>query len=228
MDFNKHQQAFLYLDRNGFIFFETGGNPLTFQFPENCVKDLEIINQEELVNQIKIFSEQNVLIPANITIILSPSVVFEKDFQTQEESHDEEMQKFLDAVPFELIASKNIYSENGVRIVAANKTLYEEIGASFIKLGSVLDSVIPYEALGENIGLLNDLNVQNAEIVLKKVDTVKQMSFLIDNPATQKSSSMQATKDNKKVVKSNPMRLYVMAGVFVVLLLILGFMLIPH
>ena len=99
MDITKRQPAILFLDRNSFDFFVSGAaNALRFQFSENVIASLEIANMEALENQVKLFVEQNSIPPCNITMVLSPNVVFEKDFEETVplEQKEEEMEKFFD------------------------------------------------------------------------------------------------------------------------------------
>src|SRR3990172_9398834 len=118
----------LLLRRDGFDFYEDkSGRILSFPFSNSVVNSLEIINPEEFKNQVKAFIEINKFLPADLMIILSADVLFEKDIQTQDPNiQDLEVQKFLDVIPFETISTKTLPMDGqGVRIIAVNKNLVD-------------------------------------------------------------------------------------------------------
>ena len=223
MDFNKRQQAFLYLGRDKFDFYGTGfGNVLTFPFSQITMRDLEILNDIQLQTEIEQFVQQYNIPPENITLIFAPTVLFEKDIVTT--SPAEDTQKFLDSVPFENILSSTIPIENGVRVFAANKSFYEILQTTFSKNGSIIETVIPYFVFGQDYTMLDALDAQIASNLLKRIDSIKKLTMIqpkIDQPQTQDSSEVK-NNPNKKQAK---IRLYGMIGLFSLLLLILGIML---
>lgn len=226
MDFNKRQQAFLYLGRDRFDFYGTGfTNILTFPFSQAIIRDLEILNDAQLQTEIGQFIQQYNIPPENITIVLSPSVLFEKDISGS--PTPEEIQKFLDSVPFEDILSSTIPIENGIRVVAANKSFYETLQATFSKSGSMIEAVIPYLVFGQDYTSFDALDTQTASTLLKHIDTVKRFNMIqVKNEQTQTQITIeQKTQPEKKQAK---IRLYAMVGIFSFLLLILGFMLFRH
>lgn len=223
MDFNKRQQAFLYLGRDKFDFYGTGfENVLTFPFSQITIRDLEILNEAQLQTEIEQFIQQYNIPAANITLIFAPTVLFEKDIVTT--SIPEDAQKFLDSVPFENILSNTVPIENGVRVFAANKNFYEILQTTFSKNGSIIETVIPYFVFGQDYTMLDALDTQTASNILKRIDGVKKLTMIQPKtyqPKTQGTSEIK-NEPNKKQAK---MRLYGMVGLFAVLLLILGIML---
>lgn len=231
MDITKRQLAILFLDRNSFDFFVSGAaNALRFQFSENVIASLEIVNMEVLENQIKLFVEQNSIPSARITMILSSNVVFEKDLPETVplEQKEEDVQKFWGSVPFEDINSKTIKLDNGQRIIAVNNNLYEGIKTSFEKIGFVIETIVPYEALGPDLWNITYLDPQNSREILKRVDSFKEYSFdlpeedkVVNNPQTKKG----VTSPEKAPPKT---RFYIMAGVFIFLIVVLAILLIKR
>jgi hypothetical protein len=223
MDFNKRQQAFLYLGRDKFDFYGTGfGNVLTFPFSQITIRDLEILNDVQFQAEIEQFIQQNNIPAENITLIFAPTVLFEKDIVTT--SVPEDTQKFLDSVPFENILSNTVPIENGVRVFAANKSFYEIFQTTFSKNGSIIETVIPYFVFGQDYAILDTLDAQTASSILKRIDSVKKLTMMqskTDQTKTQGTSEIK-NESNKKQAK---IRLYGMVGLFSFLLLILGIML---
>ncbi len=227
MDITKRQPAILFLDRNSFDFFVSGAaNALRFQFSDNVIASLEIANMEALENQIKVIVGQNSIPSARITMILSSNVVFEKDLPETVplEQKEEEVQKFWDTVPFEDIDSKSIKLNNGERIIAVNNNLCNALKTSFEKIGFAIEMIVPYEALGPDLWNITYLDPQNSREILKRVDSFKQYSFeLLGEEKTIKNP--QNSKDILPPKKSPKVRLYIMAGVFIFLIVVLAILL---
>ena len=136
--FNKKQSCILYLYRNGFILFINFYSSITkFVFLQTIVKDLDLINEDQLRIQIKSLIESYKIPAGVLIIILTETVLFQKDIPNHaaaeygqpelKEGQNEKIEKFLDSVPFENVLSKNVPLQNGVRIIATNKDLVDEI-----------------------------------------------------------------------------------------------------
>ena len=225
MESNKKKSALLYLDRGGFYFYEMGlPNMNSMGFLPTSVRDLDVVDIVSLESQIRTFVEGTKLSPGEITIVISPNIIFEKDILTTEvEKQKENTDKFLETIPFENVASTTIPIENGVKVIGINEELYLSIKNAFEKLGSSVESVLPYYSLGTDTFLLNNLTAENASILLKKVDRLKQFSLLQNKPKTPISSTTNT--QGESLPKKNSMRLYAMLVIFAVLFSILGFML---
>lgn len=226
----KKQPAILFLDRNRFDFAVSGSpNVLGFQFNETIVSSLEVVNLEALEAGIKQFIDQNAIPPVNITIILSPNVVFEKDIAETVllEQKEEEAQKFWDSVPFEDINSKSIKMGNGERIIVVNNGLCEALRTGFEKAGSSIEMIVPYEALGQDLWNITALDAQNSQEIMKRIDSFKQYAFDLQSSEKTVSKNNSETKGATNSPRKTPpkTRLYVMAGVFILLVLVLIFLL---
>lgn len=228
MDIANRKQILLYLDRGGFYFYEMGqSNIVSMGFLPTSVRDLDVIDVISLESQIKTFVESTKLAPGEITIVISPNIIFEKDILiTEVEKQKEAVDKFLETIPFESVASTIIPIEKGVKVIGINEELYLSIKNGFEKLGSSVESVLPYHSLGTDMFLLNNFTTDNASILLKKVDRLKQFSLLQDKLKT--PISLDINSQGKPLPKKNSIRLYAMIGVFAVLFVILGFMLLKR
>ena len=226
MEFTKKQPALLYLDKNGFYFFENGlPTVISLAFLETSVKDMDVINGASLMAQVKSFIEQYRITPASITIVLSPNITFEKEIAgLPADEQEDAVKKFAETIPFDSIMSKNYPIEKGVKVIGYNEDLYQELKVSFEKNGFGIDMVIPYQLLGGDQQLIQNLTTDNAAQFLKKAGGYRQSSML----AFEKDKQPQSQNPIKKGVptKKSNVRLYAMIGVFAVLFVILGFMLI--
>ena len=228
MEFSNNKQALLYIDRNGFYYYGAGQSTiLNMAFLPTSVKDLDVVDQKSLENQIQTFSLQAKLVPSTISIIISPNLVFEKDIVTTDpQKQKEEMDKFISLVPFDTVASKTFPIQNGIKVIGVNEDIYLSIKTSFEKLGSIVTLVIPYQSLGADSALINNFTAQNVATILKRLDRLKEFNLL---PNKDRSPLPQGATDehlqNTPNIKKNK-RAYLMVGLLVVLLVILGYLLV--
>lgn len=225
MDFTKKQPALLYLDKNGFYFFENGlPTVVSMAFLETSVKDMDVVNGASILTQVKNFVDQYHLTPASITIVLSPNITFEKEITgLPTEEQEDAVKKFIDTIPFESTMTKNYPIEKGVKVIGYNDDLYQELKMSFEKAGLSIDMVIPYQLLGNDQQLIQNLTLDNASQFLRKVGNYRQISMLAFEK--DKVVPQQTSAKKEPQTKKNNVRLFAMIGIFLVLFAVLGFML---
>lgn len=230
MEFTKKQPALIFLDKNGFYFFEVGlPNVITLAFSEGSVKDMDVISGSTLEEQIKSFIEQYHIAPASITMVISPNITFEKDFpEAPVEELSEQIKKFVDTVPFERVLSKKYTIDKGVKVIGCNEDLYLELKQSFEKNGFSIDNIIPYQVLGVDQPLIQNLTTDNASQFLKRVGNLRQITMLDIEKVKGQIDRSNIVEGKEEKPKKNNTRIYVMAGFFVVLIGILAFMLLKH
>ena len=229
MEFTKKQPALLFLDKNGFYFFEAGlPNIVTLAFLEGSIKNMDIISTISLEAQIKSFIEQYHLTPASITIILSPNITFEKDIiNVHPEELPEQIKQFVDTIPFERVLSKKYTIDKGVKVIGCNEDIYQELKQSFEKNGFSVDNIIPYQFLGVDQPLIQNLTAENASQFLKRTGNLRQITMLEVEKA--KGQIMKNELVGKEEApKKNNTRLYAMGAFFIILIGILAFMLLKH
>lgn len=234
MEFNKKQPALLYLDKNGFYFYEEGlPSIVSLAFGDSVIKDMDVINPASLEVQIKSFVEQYKLIPGVITIILSPNVAFEKDITgLSKDDQTKAVQNFVDTIPFDSVISRTYPVDKGVKIIGFNEDLYLELKKSFERASFGIDSIIPYQLLGIDQTLIKNLTTDTATQLLKQVGTYRQQTLLtvakpvITNPTSTSSMTSVSSQTSSAEPPKKNTRLFIMIGVFTVLFSILGYMLI--
>lgn len=226
MDFAKKQPALLYLDKNGFYFFEEGlTSVISLAFSETAIRDMEVINAAQLMSQIKTFIDQYQLTPAIITLVLSPNVVFEKDITGLSRDTQEEMIKsFIDTIPFESVLTKSFPIDKGVKVIGFNDDLYMELKNSFEKNQFIIENVLPYQLLGADQALIKNLTADNASQFIKRSYHLKQYTLTTVEKEKTVTQSQQSTMSAEKPKKTN-VRLFAMIGIFALLFIVLGYML---
>lgn len=210
------QFGIIYLQRNGLqVYEESIGKIVTFPFPQEVVRDVEIINKDALIQQIGAFIQENHLTPANVVIILAENIFLTKDFiPPQTGTNDIVKKQFLDTLPFEEVVSLQLsLDNNGEKIIGTNARFIEVIQSAFTLQGFSIVTVSPAYVLGAT--LQNGLTAENIEQINKNISLLKQYALVtIAAPI-----SMTTVKEEKKEPRNN--RLIAFIIVFLILLLIL-------
>lgn len=215
MDISSKQTIACYIDSNKILFYlGTTGSILQLEFPPEVISYLDLIHEAKFEQLLDSFLEQNQLAGGGAILVYATTAVFEKDFEeTQAGREDTEIQKFIDIVPFEDVLSRTYKLNKKVKAVAINNRVYESIRTVFEKRNFLIHSVIPVSVLQETFSEL----AQNIDLgfILSKIDSVKQFSMINGN------SGSSPTLEKKPESKKQNKRIYVLGGVFGVLILIL-------
>ena len=214
----------LYLAKNSLALYDEKTKRIfQLNFQPQVVKDLEIINRDQLNLNIKSFVDSNKIIPSALIMIVSHNMFFEKDFPPlSKEQQLNETQKFLDNIPFEATASTAFGTEKTYKIVAANGHFIEGVRKSFEALGFAINIAIPAIAFG-NIG--EELNQVTIKIIFSKYPALKQYNLLKNEPEINSKPSQKESegethegKNNEKNKKKN----LIAIGIFVLLIVVLS------
>lgn len=219
--------GFLYIDQNGILLF-TSTTPavIQFQFPQDIVRDLEIISKDLLQKEILKLIKDNALLPSKYVFVLSGNLLFEKPFvDSKTPDSQKEIQSFLDNIPFEHTATI-IFENAESKLIATNKDLYQSLARILEQQGSIVEYIFPAYILGIDVNQALVMTQPLLSDVHRKAPTFKQFSFFTDvlTPA-QKSvekDNRQEKKQEKRDDKKGNKRTVLLIGVFLALLLILG------
>lgn len=233
----KNHPIVIYLDRNGFILYQDSlASLFQFSFLPDVVRDLEVINKEKLISFINSFIQTTKIIQSSLVVVLSDSVIFQKTLvagsqaaqavsQTDNntgELQEKEIQNFLENIPFEDILAKQVKTTLGIMLVAVNKELVETITDPFKKYGCFIAAIVPSFIYGETVNFASTgLTYDTAQAVLQKGELLKQGNLLTGQEAINPPQSLEDNKEQEKEKPKN-IRQYVLVGIFIVLLIILG------
>jgi len=219
--------GFLYIDQNGMLLYTTTTPAvITFPFPQDIVRDLEIINKDLLQKEMIKIIKDNALQPSRYIFALSGNLLFEKPFQDSKTPESQkEIQSFLDNIPFEH-TSTIIFENAESKLIATNKDIYQTFSRIFEQQGSTVEYILPAYVLGVDVNqalamtqpLLSDLH--------RRAPSLRQYSFFTDVVRPPHKNPDQEKKDGKKTdteeSKLSKKRSVILAGVFLLLLLMLG------
>lgn len=225
--------GFCYIDQNGLLLFtSTTPSVIQFPFPQDIVRDLEIINKELLRTTLEALFKSNSLSPARYIFVLSSNLLYEKPFKDpKSEQTQKEIQDFLDNVPFEHTGTI-IFESSESKMIATNKELYQTLGRIMETSGSSVECIIPAYILGVDVNQALAMNTQLLSELFHKATSLRQYSFLTDITPQARNTEKPKVVDEKSqekeketVEKKSNMRVFVLAGVFVLLLIVLGVLL---
>lgn len=209
-------KALLILSRGYCDVLLQGANaPYRLPFPPEIVKDMDVLNQEALTKLLDDFIKANAIPAVQAQMIFMPDITFEKLVPLMPaEELQKLIQEFTDYVPFDDVGYKVVQITNGYLIVAANKQLYETIQKAFEKNNSIVHMAIPASALGQNAVVNGALSPDALQLVLSKPDEFKNYNFISSNIP-------QTASDVTNKPASKVPTLYILLGVFGLLLLVL-------
>ena len=231
----------VFVDRTGFsVYQDTLLNIPKFNFTPDLVANLDVINKEQFSALITTFIQVNKIIPSSLAVVLSDNVIFVKDLidnapkpvvpqglkeDSDDKDHKDEVQNFLEDVPFEEVLAKVIKMGSTNRVVAVNKDLIMTIVDGFTNNKSIAEAITPSFIFGQNANFTTGLNLGNVKIILEDVETLKLGNLLADQ---QKNLSLQGLESEAapsesatNIKKPQNLRQYMLIGVFITLLIIL-------
>lgn len=219
----KRQLAVFYIDANKAYFYGSNTKSvLQVELPPDVIAYMDIMNKEKFYQIIQSLVTTNKIEPVPLLILFSPYATYEKELTAKSaEDAANETQQFLSSVPYERVLSRVYKLQDKSKVVALNQDLYEAIKSGFEKVDFPTVSVVSLLLLQQ---VMPEIGATlNLELVAGKFESIKQYSLItteeINNAA---KVSLQSGESNKP----NPLRLYGLIGVFVVLFGILIFMIV--
>ena len=185
--------ATLYRDRLA-VCSPSSAQPLELKFSDASIRDLEIVNQSELENQVKVFVAAQKLRPGELIFVLTSKIVFEKDLaKIPQAERSAQIQAFLDSVPLSSVSNKIFRVANTEKLIVINRNLYDGLKRAFEALGFFVSAVVPGAMLGD-IGVQESTTAESCRIISRKIDFIRANSFL----AEERNFHQKETKFLKK------------------------------
>src|SRR3989339_969351 len=124
MDIKKNS-AIIWLSKTGFLVFIKGSNSaFNFQFTADSVQYFDIVNEGKLTTQIEEFLARSKISNLWIHFVVGVDAIQEKDFEI---NHDEDIEKFIDIIPYEQVLFKKTFSEKSIHVAAFNGDFFRII-----------------------------------------------------------------------------------------------------
>lgn len=219
----KKQLGIFFIDINKAYFYgSNSASLLQIDIPADTVSYFDVINKDKFYQLIQTLITTHKIMPVPLLILFSPAGTYEKDAEGKTpEEITTSIEQFIDIVPYERVLSRTYKIQEKTKVVAVNKDIYETIKRAFEKLNFQTVAVAALPLLQK---LVPDLGTSlNLEVIANKFDAIKQYSLITLDEINNPGRNSQEIADS---AKPNPLRLYGLIGVFVVLIGILILMVI--
>lgn len=217
----KKKNCLIFLYRGGVsIYIPDLPDVIPFLFPETLVKDIDVINREELLAQIVLLFQTNSINSCNFNILVWDDVLFRKDFENLPvDKKTEGIKEFINSVPFEYVITKETLDKGITSVYVTNKELIEVIMAGCEKSGNIVQVVAVAHLVGEDIDWTNGFNTKIGETLVHKSNQVKQASIMEGEKSVEETPTNTTTLPFYK--KKENRRSIILAGVFLLLIIVL-------
>ena len=218
-------RAVVYIDRNSLYYY--GGNigkPISLAIPDTILQDIEVIDDVAFKKLLFQFLKKYAIKPALIMVCFSSQSYFKKELEPQKEAPDIPtlLSDFAEIVPFDHVLTKIFTYQKKSAVIALNRDVAYLIRDSVELFGFKVEGIIPtYILLGESA---QPFSLQLAQLIIKHFSSLQAIGF----PVHEIESTITELNDNEFSGADTPEKkanhLYVMIGVFAVLILILIYM----
>jgi hypothetical protein len=176
MGLKKNSKIIFYLEKNGgLLYLNKSADPIIVAFPKDTVRNLEVQNSDKLHEIISNTIAENKIKPSSVMLILGEGVVFEQNI-SESSNTSEDIQAFLDIVPFSSLISETFFIKNKLKAIAVSKELCEEIAAGWRKNDFEMLGIFPISAVRS---MIPELKTEfEPKYVFKQADMLKAYNLL--------------------------------------------------
>ncbi len=199
------------------IFSALSPEPLTLEYPESVVEDMEFTDTRFIETQLVSWRNEEKIAESNTYIIFADECYFRQDFPKMPLQDDPQLKVFLSMVPFEHMLSKTFQTQQAAVAVAMSKNLYRPIVQVFDALHFRVTLSLPEFAI--NPELLKQAKA--AEIASKlhaQFDQLKLLSFVSEQ---EREKKIKADQKIQTGLPQDKKQLILLSGVFAFLVIAL-------
>lgn len=218
----KKPQAVLLLGRfQGVYLSQTMAQPVTIPFPPEIIRDMDVVNRDALADFLKAITEQMQLTPSELTLLLADDILFVKQFPTAGiKTSEKDIQTFVDSVPFEEQAVTKMPAPPNTVVAVSSREYFEAFEDAFKKLKFAVTLIFPAFVMAKEANLSQTVDINTLSTALHRAPAYHQYNlFQKEEDVLPHAASPLITKDAPK----DKTRLYIMIGVFGILLVVLFF-----
>lgn len=223
---SKLDKMLVYVSRNRLDFYNQGVDVAkTLQFPAGLLQDLEIVNEAGLRKVISDFISTNKIEPARVIFILSSSVVFEKTFKKERTSMvDDDIEFYKNKVPFENVVSRAYDINDSMTVSVFNADIVSLLQSLFEEHNFVVEGFVPLSQIDQQAAASHSFAAVQAKSAFLRFGALRNLVFIKENPITHEPEEPKPIIETGMPEGSSRKRLYLMVGVFVLLIGVLAYM----
>lgn len=182
-----------YLDGSFLEVFETNkNNQERLSFSSSSILHSEIVDEKKYSEELQKFIEELNLKEGKGIILLSSGLVYANDINIAGKSEKDETDKFLTAVPLQRgnITTITLRNKNKLRIVAANRKLYEKV-MEVLEMNNIEVISVAPASVFPNRSDDQEFTLQDAKKIAGEKRILQRYNFLQskDNPQANKEVS---------------------------------------
>ena len=187
--FNKKSFGIVYLERGSFSYYRVNTPPVSFTYPASSIKELEVFNEQVLISEATNFLQSNKIIPLTVMFLLSPDVLYEKEFiyETVDKKKDVDNNKIEPPIPNEpQNPVENIQPQKGnleLMPVAKDAPLVFSAEERNRQIQSFLD-IVPFEEIASKSYKIDKgikVIATNKKLYEILIHVFMKMNFVIDS-----------------------------------------------
>lgn len=230
MFLNKDKYLLVYLSEKSLTFFQhESQKSIVLDLAAEIFSDLEIKDKVKFTALLDTFIKQNKFADLNVILLLSPELCLSHRFATNNPKLSQEINLFVDSVPFETVASLNLNDTNKpteILALTTNQELYSTVAEVLTKNNNSVLYIVPYQAL-YILGLPEKIigfDQTVIQLIFGSLPQLKSYGFnleLITQTALNPIPKPNPTSEQKP----KNQRLVLLIGVFAILLMVLGLLL---
>jgi hypothetical protein len=174
---NEGPDIILFLDKSR-LYIYAGDGVERLDFPENLVRDFEIVDKGNFDGAVDVFIKAKKIKPGKIWVVLSGAVSFNKEVPAGDPDAAQTMTKdFLEEVPFDQIISRGYRSQAGIRVISTNLEIIEALEDIFARDGFIFEGIVP-SAIFPNYNTKKILDADFARFALANRKLMYQANML--------------------------------------------------
>lgn len=229
MLFNKDRFVIVYLSDKGITVYQQElKQSKNLAWPEATVADMEIKDPVKLEAALQNFIKQNKYLGLSLILVLDNNLCMGQRFLSKNNQLNQEIAAFIEAVPFNNVASINLSDPKKpeeILTLVTNQDLYNQIVQSFVNLNNNVLFVVGFPAL-QIMGLpekIQGFDQQLIQFIFEVYPQLKNYSFVLEKMTipTPTTDITPNTKPEQAATKPKKQRLVLLVTIFMVLLLIL-------
>lgn len=164
----------LFIKRQSMQIVDSSGKIYELKFPEEAVRDLEIVNHGNFVKLVGDFIKSLKISKVEAIVVFAKELLFEKFIENGVIGSKEAEEDFFSQVPFdkERLLRKSIQEQKGVRLVCTNGDFIKTFRLAFKVFGIKIAAVVPATIYaisggGNAIGVADALAISRSKLTFE-------------------------------------------------------------
>lgn len=198
------------------IFVEGATSIVTYPYPQEVIRDLDVVNKDLLMQQIAELFQKHQLPPISFyAIFANPTIFARQILSTEPAQKKSEEERFMNTIPFEEVSARHVTMDGKTYVVAANKHFYESLSDALERNGSEITLILPEFLFTKEVNLVQGLRIETALTLLHRMPAFRDFNFIQKEMPSQPTNTVgeqEQKKFNLQVKGGKSNQKFVIAG----------------